>query len=213
MASTYSNDILVCGLFSDTLETYQLPILLTSAGRFVFDGFILKISECQLPLEEIIYETICKQETYNYFGTDKSESGIYEHKIKNQAGCDSIIYQLNLTVLENAFSDEFVETCIPHTWNGTTYDQSGIYTYQTISTNGCDSIATLDLTIHHITESATVISSCDTFDWNGQTYLQSGEYTFQTQNVRGCDSIANLFLTITPSYLDTSFITTYDDYF
>jgi hypothetical protein len=60
---------------------------------------IIRLDLAILPVDTTdISESICQGSTYDFFGTDLSEAGIYEHVLINQYLCDSII-RLELELL------------------------------------------------------------------------------------------------------------------
>ena len=66
--------------------------------------------------------------------------------IPNSNGCDSLI-TVNLTILEETFSENNVDACMEYDFNGTMLSTSGTY-YDTLSNiYSCDSIVILNLTI------------------------------------------------------------------
>lgn len=78
------------GIYTDSLKTY--------AGCDSLLTFELKVLKTDTIL---MADTICSYETYDFFGSALNTTGIYTHSVPSSLGsCDSLYYELNLTVLE-----------------------------------------------------------------------------------------------------------------
>ena len=149
--------------------------------------------------ESNIYQTICANETYNFFGENLNAPGTYSQTIETQYGCDSTIH----LHLENW---DIYETPITrHVCKGDTYDFFGTplsepdtYYHTLESAHGCDSVIKLHLIQDPIYEEHRTESTCEGgpgYYYNGD-YLQPSpyEYVYVFETVMGCDS--TIFLTI-----------------
>ena len=67
-------------------------------------------------VENDIYEAICENDTYNYYGQHLNAEGIYDHTLTNMYGCDSILH-LHLSVNPNVASDFSVDRCNEYYWD------------------------------------------------------------------------------------------------
>lgn len=85
-------------------------------------------------------------ESFEWHGTNYTESGDYTFDTKNIHGCDSTA-TLHLTIYHATAGEESRTEYESYTWYGTTYTESGDYTFETKNSHGCDSTATLHLTI------------------------------------------------------------------
>ena len=85
-------------------------------------------------------------ESFEWHGTNYTESGDYTFETKNIHGCDSTA-TLHLTIYHATAGEESRTEYESYTWHGTTYTESGDYTFETKNSHGCDSTATLHLTI------------------------------------------------------------------
>lgn len=150
-------------------------------------------------------------------GEWRKESGDYEYKTTNAAGCDSIV-TLHLTINHPTSGDTTATACESFTWYGTTYTESAEpkHTLAGANSNGCDSIVTLHLTINHPTTGEETETACDSLFWKGEWRKASGDYTYKTTNAAGCDSTVTLHLTIKHSVSvvlkDTTLCETEDGY-
>ncbi|MBP9210127.1 MAG: gliding motility-associated C-terminal domain-containing protein [Saprospiraceae bacterium] len=181
----------------------------TRNGSGLFDPNDFSILECdytdnifrtvELPRIEKINASICKGDTYNFYDTLIDDAGTYYHILGAVNGCDSLIFNLELTTVDTIYTTQSIIDCDRYTWNGKTYSQSGSFIHDTINQFGCDSITTLDLVINHSDSLLLKHTACDSFTWNGNTYQQSGNYPFRTLNIRGCDSVITLDLIINNS--------------
>ena len=154
--------------------------------------------------QTIITETICEGGSYNFFGQNYSQTGIYTHALQSVNGCDSI-FTLNLIVNPASATNLSATACNSYVLNNTTYTQSGVYNQYLSNHYGCDSVVTLNLTIFHTDTTELDETACNSFVWNNQTYTQSGDYRQTFTNAEGCDSVVILHLTIRNStyYVDT----------
>ena len=152
------------------------------------------------PVEEVdIYQTICENDTYTFFGQDLNTPGVYDQTIQTQYGCDSTIH----LHLENW--DIYETPVTEHFCQGDHYqffDQSlsaaGIYYHALESVHGCDSVIRLNLVQDPSYEVELWESTCE----GGPGYYYQGDYlrprpepyryTFET--ILGCDSIVFLHI-------------------
>ncbi len=80
-------------------------------------------------------------------GTVLTQSGQYTYSFTNSQGCDSTV-TLNLTIKNNATSQQAISSCGPYTSStGTVYSQSAVFSGIFNAANGCDSIVTYTLTV------------------------------------------------------------------
>jgi len=141
-------------------------------------------------------------DSYYWSETDQTytSSGVYEHELKNQHGCDSTI-ELSLTILNSPRTTLTETACATgYYWANTqtTYQQSGTYRDTLGSANGCDSIVELELTVLPESQGTDVVAECVSYFWptSNLTYTQSGTDSVHLVNSHGCDSVAFLDLTI-----------------
>lgn len=149
--------------------------------------------------EADIYQTICEDDTYNFFGQDLNTPGVYDHTIETQYGCDSTIHLHldNWQVYETPITRHFCQ--------GESYqffDQSlsagGIYYHTLESVHGCDSVIKLNLIQDPSYEVFLTESTCE----GGPGYyfspldifLQPGAYSLDFETTAGCDSIVLLLV-------------------
>ena len=149
--------------------------------------------------EADIYQTICENETYNFFGENLNTPGTYDHTIETQYGCDSTIHLHldNWDIYETPITRHFCQ--------GTTYDffgqplaASGIYYHTLESAHGCDSVIKLNLIQDPIYEIELWESTCE----GGEGYYYNGDflqpsatpYTYSFETFQGCDSIVKLHI-------------------
>ena len=113
------------------------------------------------PHEETdLYEAICENDTYNYYGQSLNAEGVYNHTLPNMYGCDSILH-LHLTVNPNVSSDFSIERCDEYYWDTEGHDvvstdhedplftETGIYHRTYLNQMGCDSVVTLNATFEY----------------------------------------------------------------
>ena len=144
--------------------------------------------------------TINYGETFNWRGRVYSESGIYTDTLRSmESGCDSVIYELVLTVLPEAvIYEEAITACGgEYVWHEMVFTESGDYTIETDST-----MVVLHLTLiqpEYVTDSVTIYDN-DSLVWKGRVLYGTGIYydTIRTE-VEECDSVIfGLVLTVLP---------------
>jgi gliding motility-associated-like protein len=197
----------------------------STSGALVDSNFV--VLECDysdnvyqttdLPRIDQLSKEICTGETYDFYGTSVSTTGVFYHEISNAMGCDSIVARLNLAVKDVKNTQAAVMACDSASINGNTYLASDVLTFKTLTANGCDSIHTLNLTINASSSMTLSLTNCDTARWENQVFTQSGIYPYLRTNVRGCDSTITLDVVINnraSSSIDVSRCTgqTYDFY-
>lgn len=133
-----------------------------------------------------------------YFSSN--DSAIF--KVKNVAGCDSII-TLKLTINKSNTGIDTHIACDSFSWiDGKTYYASNTTaTYLLKNTTGCDSVVTLNLTVNKSDKSTDTHVACDSFTWmDGKTYYASNTTaTYLMKKTSGCDSVITLNLTVNKS--------------
>lgn len=149
--------------------------------------------------ESNVYQTICENETYNFFGNDLSTPGVYDHTIETHFGCDSTIHLhlSNWDIYETPITRHF---CQGDSFDffGTSLHSSGTYYHTLESIHGCDSVIKLHLIQDPIYETELWESTCQ----GGQGYYYQGDYlqpsatpyTYHYETVASCDSIVILHI-------------------
>ena len=159
--------------------------------------------------------TICAGDTYTWIGHEHlgplSATATYYDTAYYTAGCDSVWYQLQLTVQSAVAADaETASICAgdSYTWIG--HEHLGPLTvadtyYDTAHfTTGCDSVwYQLTLTLRQPSVGDTTATECDLFIWYGDSITTSGDYTHTLVNAVGCDSVLTLHATINESKATT----------
>lgn len=149
---------------------------------------------------------------YHWNGQSFTGSGTYAVTLTSSNGCDSVPI-LSLTVNHVVHSTTTRVICnnqLPFNWNGNNYSSAGTYAVVLTSAAGCDSIATLNLTVNHVSSSTTSVSACSNdlpFHWNGNTYTTAGTYSLSFINSNGCDSTATLVLSVIPPVTSHTYVT------
>ena len=134
--------------------------------------------------------------------------------LENENGCDSVVYNLALTLGHTYDLVETLTICsdqLPYNWRDTTFEEGTVseaYVFYRESVLGCDSTVTLKLTVNQsydITIDSAICASALPFTWNDTTLANTAEigtYTFvyNGETTFGCDSIVTLNLTVNPVY-------------
>lgn len=149
--------------------------------------------------EADIYQTICEDDTYNFFGQDLNAPGVYDHTIETQYGCDSTIHLHldNWQVYETPITRHFCQG-ESYQFFDQSLSASGIYYHTLESVHGCDSVIKLNLIQDPSYEVFLTESTCE----GGPGYyfspldlfLQPGAYSLDFETTAGCDSIVLLLV-------------------
>jgi hypothetical protein len=99
--------------------------------------------------------TACDSYTWGVNSTTYTSSTSVTETLTTGQGC-SYLHTLNLTLGTSNSSSENVSACESYTWlaNGMTYTADGTFTETLTNASGCDSVATLNLTITTIDNTA-----------------------------------------------------------
>jgi gliding motility-associated-like protein len=166
--------------------------------------------------------TICNSQLpYHWNGFTITAAGIGVATFTTSSlvtGCDSTT-TLNLNVNPVLTANKTITKCssqMPFSWNGITVNTAGtnIATYTTPSlVTGCDSTTHLSVIVNPILTAVQNINICAMqlpYHWHSQTLTSGGNgvATFTTSSlVTGCDSTTTLNLIVTPTLVDTIFLT------
>ena len=147
--------------------------------------------------ESDIYQTICENDIYNFFGEDLQTPGVYDHTIQTQYGCDSTIHLHlnNWDTYETPITDHFCQG-EHYMFFDQALSASGIYYHMLESVHGCDSIIKLNLIQDPSYEVELWESTCE----GGPGYYYQGDYlqpsaypyTYLFETTLGCDSVVML---------------------
>ncbi len=157
-------------------------------------------------LEEMIADTICAGEVYDFNGQQMTSSGSYSHTTTSSIGCDSVV-TLDLTVLPTTSETISAEICVGESYDfhGQSLTTSGVYNATVVGSNGCDSVVTLQFTVHPTQSTFLSAEICEgsTYDFHGVALDSAGTYVDTLSTAHGCDSIVSLNLTVYPTYTET----------
>ena len=142
---------------------------------------------------EIINDTICEGDVYEFAGREISVTGIY---------VDTISYcefrTLNLVVHPKYFEhgDTICEGTILD-WEGMHLSETGRYEKAYLNQYGCDSIEVMNLWVipKQVDLSATICQGT-TYYFGGLERREAGVYVDSLVNILGCDSIITLHLSV-----------------
>ena len=149
--------------------------------------------------EADIYQTICEDDTYNFFGQDLNTPGVYDHTIETQYGCDSTIHLHldNWQVYETPITRHFCQG-ESYQFFDQSLSASGIYYHTLESMHGCDSVIKLNLIQDPSYEIFLTESTCEGgpgyYFSPLDLYLQPGAYTLDFETTAGCDSTVLLLV-------------------
>lgn len=194
--SPTGKNLTTTGIYKDTLRNQDgCDSVIITTSLLVFT-----------PMVNSINKTVCDGSSYTLpSGRSVSTNGIFRDTLKYSFGCDSIITNLTLTVIQTIKKETAAAVCYGQSYtlpSGIQVKEAGLYADTARSVNGCDSmISTTRLTILSNSVSSAVVSLCQ-----GQSYtLSSGKlinnpgiYKDTIQNTSGCDSIITIAITVKP---------------
>ena len=150
-------------------------------------------------VEKDVYQTICEDDTYSFFGQDVHTPGVYDHTLHTQYGCDSIVHLHldNWQIYETPITDHFCQG-EQYQFYGEALTANGIYYHTLNSVHGCDSVIKLNLIQDPIYVFEMWESTCE----GGDGYLYAGQYLqprvepyiFTYETVKHCDSIIKIYV-------------------
>ena len=174
------------------------PLGSTTYTCHVSDGFTdinVSVTVVVHPNEEAdIYQTICENDTYDFFGESLQTPGVYDHTLQTQYGCDSVVHLhlSNWEIYETPISDRFCEN-ETYSFFGQTISEPGVYYHTLESMHGCDSVIRINLTTNPVYEFELFESTCE----GGPGYYFNGDYLhprlepyyYNFETTLGCDSL------------------------
>lgn len=195
--------------FVDSLPGTYVKVDSFKTAVFGCDSiYTLKLTVRPTTQPQTIDSTICQGDTV-VWGTLKPmkcyENGMYADSLKNQFGCDSIIW-LNLTVVGTTDKtiygvQECDSTYVPECNRWFKADTAWVETKT--SKEGCVSYYRYDIKVKHSyprMKVDTTICEGDFILWNGMKITEAGVYLMHLQTVAGCDSIVYLNVETYPTY-------------
>lgn len=162
------------------------------------------ISFYSLPQVNAVSETICAGQSLSYHGQTFTTAGNYEILLQNQQGCDSVVFNLSLSVIQNMVYDTSqVVACSSHEWFGQMLINSGQYEHIVPGQQCDDSVFILQLTLEQPLTINT-LTGCDSIFFQNSWIYQNAIFneSFDTANPL-CDSIIQTQITILSSTYDT----------
>lgn len=154
-------------------------------------------------------DTICDNQTLDFFDTILNTTGNYLHPDTTILGCDSLV-TMHLNVMPTYHIPDSLVACDSLRWqDGTLYTADTTGALHVLPTlHGCDSTIELNLSIHpsyHPYYRDSVCNSLDTYVWLDTLLtldpsLDDITATLVRHTVYSCDSIHTLDLTLMPSY-------------
>ena len=183
----------------------------------------LKTCDC-MPTDTLIKDTICAGGSYSFGGKLLTEAGVYECKLLNTAGCDSLV-TLMLSVLPQSSQHIVASVSVGEEFNEKGFNlpkqtEVGTFTHQIKLTNqyGCDSIVDLTLTVNpcSVPTEDVVASICrgKSYSWGTRDLTEAGVYMLNGKTQNGCDSLVKLTLSVLPLSLEyvTASVSLGEDY-
>ena len=178
------------GVYNDTIPTY-----------YGCDSAI----KVYLTIKKITYGAFSAQACDSFISPSKvyvwKSSGVFTDRIKNKAGCDSII---TVTLKIGGNRDTiYPVVCKSYTVPSgkKTYTVTGNYFDTLVDYRQCDSIIDIRLTVNQPATSSIVLSACKSVKSPSNKYIWtvSGNYRDTIKTKKGCDSFINVQVKIKSS--------------
>ena len=135
------------------------PVGTTTYNCVISDGLTTQEVSIEITVnpkkESDMYEAICENGTYNFYGQILNTAGVYDHTLETSHHCDSVVHlHLSLNELDETFPPD-IETCNEYFWDpqgheivetdhsDLVYNVSNTYHRTYLNQLGCDSIVTL----------------------------------------------------------------------
>jgi gliding motility-associated-like protein len=152
-----------------------------------------------------LYDTSCANLPKNFNGQNLTLAGVYRDTLKNNVGCDSLIFYhfIPKPVYETPLSRAICASD-SSLFGGVYRKTAGVY-YDTLKTIlNCDSVLKLTLSINQLDTNRQTQSICKGTSYNfySQVLSSAGTYSHKFTNRNGCDSLILLTLALkdTSSY-------------
>ncbi len=168
------------------------------------------------PLTKSVAAMLCAGASYTLpSGKQVSDPGVYSDTLHSDAGCDSLVTTVTLSILSPVAVSIEASICEGTTYtlpDGTIVSTASIYTDTLHSQNGCDSIIhTTDLRVlaPAFTNATSAICAGSFYTLpTGKTVSEAGVYTDTLHSISGCDSLVH---TVNLSVFEplTTFINSY----
>ena len=194
-------------------STTQNPVATPPLGSTTFnctvsDGLTtqeISVTILVHPNEESdLYEAICENGNYNFFGQSLHTAGNYDHTLQTQHGCDSVIHlHLSIHPIESSeFTVNDGDNCDSYEWAGESFTTSGDYERTFTNIHGCDSLVTLHLHMEYtpdpieirptdpdnvyphwvVTSTEFQINSYEFIFWDNNSHCQWDSVSWQFEN-------------------------------
>lgn len=141
------------------------------------------------------YQWKCRLASYEFYGTEYSESGTYLHL--DTTGSCHVMRRLILTDYDTIYTYNSYGMCAGDSlvWGGDSYFESGVYTFSGVNSAGCDTSYTLTLVVYlpDTVEMSQYICPLDTIDFYGTDLTEPGIY-FHTEYYGACAYVYRLEL-------------------
>gem|GEM_PF-1367534 len=145
--------------------------------------------------------TVCAGGSYDFYGTQVSAAGIYEHVVPGGGsnGCDSTTYVALSVAMPTA--DTFSAAVCSggsYAFNGRQLTEAGYYGDTVRTAAGCDSVIVVHLTVAPAARDTFAVTICrgESYDFNGRQLTGEGYFADTVRTAAGCDSTIVVHLTV-----------------
>ena len=138
----FDKNVTEAGIYYDSIQ-----------NRFGCDSIIVQSLEVWPVYDTILSNVeICQGEIFDFYGQSINESGVYQHILTSEHGCDSIIVQE--IIINNSYYNiiDHIALCEGDSALifGDFQTEAGIYEDNHYAENGCDSIVAIELIVSDI---------------------------------------------------------------
>jgi hypothetical protein len=146
------------------------------------------------------FDTVCDGTAYRFGSQNLTSAGIYQARLQDVNGCDSLVYLSLWFRPRSLYSYSFTTTCAQPSYffKGQTRTVSGVYRDTLKAQNGCDSLVILNLTVKAPTSFIDSFQLCegDSLKFGGNYIKSAGIYQRVIPNAVGCDSTITMTVSI-----------------
>ncbi len=195
----YGDSFLSGGYFKKLNKSYYDTLIATKGC----DSIVITNLTIRALDSTHLYQTICAQDTLQFFNQKLHQTGIYLKVLKNKFNCDSFVY-MNLNVRPlNAVTLNRTICNLDSVFTGNSWKKnSGTYIETLVDKNGCDSIVTSIINVNPTYKYRDTLTLCQgsSISKHGQIFSLAGSFTSLFNTNKGCDSIWITQVYVNPIY-------------
>ncbi len=145
-------------------------------------------------------QQICEGNSYTINGNTYVEEGTYRDTLKYNKGCDSIVIETILSVVETINKEFDVSICDgkSYSFGDEELTMGGDYTQTFTSVNQCDSVVTIHLTVSDLIATEESVELCFGESFEGIVYNRDTVLVREFPDPNDCDSVHTVTIEVLP---------------